>query len=344
MDLVVFENNKPFVIDEFREGRFDYVELASDVAETKFFQFLFGDQIVEKLGQSYPSPRDRHHVPLWMYVCSQLSLRLHGQHSFHSYPLIIRAGGLIDALGPEVARRTVDPDSGDLTLHCAGFNDRNLYPRQTPCDQDFLRKLARDTEPEKLEEWYNRHVVGVYKELGAFDADGLFIADGTYLFVPDNPRYEGSQRLLFDEHNHPVSKKQEQAMTKPQRARCCWRRCYKAVLLLHCDVAGERFVVAGVRVLRVGESEATALWPLSGHVPRRRGFRRDEGAAGGPRLHQRRRNRPAETGPRHRHRDSHPQRHEPPGRRPRIDEAADDLGGIRADASSAAAGSNPSVA
>ncbi len=73
----------------------------------------------------------------------------------------------------------------------------------------------------------------MYKELGAFDADGLFIADGTYLFVPDNPRYEGSQRLLFDEHNHPVSKKQEQEMTKAQRARCRWRRCYKAVLLLH---------------------------------------------------------------------------------------------------------------
>src|SRR6516164_9158264 len=145
MDLVVFQNNKPFVIDEFREGRFDYVELASDVAETKFFQF----------------------------VCGQLSLRLHGQHGFHSYPLIIRAGGLVDALGPEVARRRVDPQSGDLTLECAGFNDRNLYPRQTPCDQDFLRKLARDTEPEQLEEWYNRHVVTVYKELGAFDDDGL---------------------------------------------------------------------------------------------------------------------------------------------------------------------------
>ncbi len=110
MDLVVFENNKPWVIDEFREGRFDYVELASDVAETKFFQFLFGQQIVDKLVQPYPSPRDRHHVPLWMYVCSQLSLRLHGQHSFHSYPLIVRAGGLVDALGPEVARRQVDPE------------------------------------------------------------------------------------------------------------------------------------------------------------------------------------------------------------------------------------------
>jgi hypothetical protein len=262
MDLIVFENNKPFVIDEFREGRFDYVELASDVAETKFFQFLFGQQVVDKLAQHYPSPRDRHHVPLWMYVSSQLSLRLHGQQAFHSYPLIIRAGGLVDALGPEIAQRKVDPQSGNITLKCTGFNKRNLYPRKTPCDQDYLRKLARDTEPDELEEWYNRHVATVYKELGAFHSGGLFIADGTYLFVPDNRRYQGSQRLLFDEHNHPVSKQQEQELTKAQRARCRWRRCYKAVLLLHCDEAGERFVVTGVRLLREKESEATALWPL----------------------------------------------------------------------------------
>ena len=148
MDFVVFENNKAFVIDEFREGRFDYVELASDVAETKFFQFLFGQQIVDKLAEHYPTPRQREHVPMWMYLSSQLSLRLHGQHGFHGYPLIIRAGGLVDALGPEVARREVDPQTGNVKLECAGFNDRNLYPRQTPCDQDFLRKLARDTEPQ----------------------------------------------------------------------------------------------------------------------------------------------------------------------------------------------------
>lgn len=262
MNFVVFENNKPFVIDEFREGRFDYVELASDVAETKFFQFLFGKQIVDKLAANYPTPREREHVPMWMYLSSQLSLRLHGQHSFHSYPLIVRAGGLVDALGPEVARREVDAATGSVKLECAGFNDRNLYPRQTPCDQDFLRKLARDTEPQRLEDWYNRHVAAIYKELDAFDSEGLFIADGTYLFVPDNSRYEDSLRLLFDEHNHPVNKDQEQAMTKAQRARCRWRRCYKAVLLLHCDAVGERFVVAGVRVLKADESEATALWPL----------------------------------------------------------------------------------
>ena len=226
MDLMVFENDKPFVMDEFREGRFDYVELASDVAETKFFQFLFSQEVVAKLAAHYPSPRQRQHVPMWMYLSSQLSLRLHGMHSFHSYPWIIRSGGLIDALGPEVAHRQVDPESGNLEIHCAGFNDRNLYPRQTPCDQDYLRKLARDTGPEELEAWYNRHVAALYGELGAYDDEGLFIADGSYLFVPDNPHYEGSVRLLFDQHNHPVSKQEEQHMTKAQRDRCRWRRCY----------------------------------------------------------------------------------------------------------------------
>lgn len=29
------------------------------------------------------------------------------------------------------------------------------------------------------------------------ETEGLFIGDGTYLFVPDNDSYEGSARLLF---------------------------------------------------------------------------------------------------------------------------------------------------
>jgi hypothetical protein len=50
---------------------------------------------------------------------------------------------LADALGPEVERRKVSPDSRNLTIQGLGFNDRNMDPHQTPCDQDFLRKLAR---------------------------------------------------------------------------------------------------------------------------------------------------------------------------------------------------------
>jgi hypothetical protein len=199
-----------------------------------------------------------------MYLSSQLSLRLHGSHSYHSYPLLIRSGRLIDALGPELARREVDPDNGNLSLWCAGFNDRNLGPRATPCDQDYLRKLAKSTTASELEDWYNRHVASLYHDRDAYEAEGLFVGDGSYLFVPDNNHYEGSKRLWFDEHNHPVSKEHEAKMTPAQRQRCRWRRCYRVVFLLHSDRAGERFVVAGVRTdIEERHRQVKCFWDLT---------------------------------------------------------------------------------
>lgn len=47
-------------------------------------------------------------------------------------------------------RRSLHPDAGDVTLACPGFNDKNDYERQTPCDQDFIRKFASDTETDLL--------------------------------------------------------------------------------------------------------------------------------------------------------------------------------------------------
>jgi len=58
----------------------------------------------------------------------------------------------------------------------------------------------------------------------------VFLGDMSYLsaartrqrglFVPDNDRYEGGERLLFDEHNDPVSRERKEEMTKEQMARC----------------------------------------------------------------------------------------------------------------------------
>jgi hypothetical protein len=41
-----------------------------------------------------------------------------------------------------------------------------------------------------------REVVGIFKQHHAFDAQGIFIGDASYLFVPDNDRYEGSSPIL----------------------------------------------------------------------------------------------------------------------------------------------------
>ncbi len=111
------------------------------------------------------------------------------------------------------------------------------------------------TDAQGLQTWFNREVVGIFKQHHAFDPEGIFIGDATYLFVPDNPRYEGSSRMLFDEHHHPV---EGQKLTLQQRARCTWRRCYKLVSLLHTNRAAE-FFLYGELVLTAGQDHEGPL-------------------------------------------------------------------------------------
>jgi hypothetical protein len=259
MDLVVFEYDQNYVLECFRGGEFDFVDGVSELAETEFFRYIGAKKILGKLAETYPSPREKEEVPLWMYVASNLSMRLHGVHSFHAYPYVIRCGGMLNAFGPQVARKTKHPETGDVTLSCSGFNEKNSYDRQTPCDQDYLRKLARATEPEQLHRWLNRDVMQILKQHKAFDPEGIFLGDASYLFVPDNPNYEYSVRLLFDEHNHPVDSKN---ITAEQRAHCQWRRCYKMVSLVHTNRSGDYFLYAGLAVVAGNKHEGPVLWEL----------------------------------------------------------------------------------
>jgi hypothetical protein len=262
MDLVLFEQNKPLVLRALGEGDFDYIEAASEVFETEFFRFIKGKKILDQLSQSYPSPRKKEEVPLWVYVASNLSMRLHGVHSFNSYPLMVRAGGMLNAFGPRAGRKVSHPDSGDITIVCEGFNKKNHFDRETPCDQDFLRKVAKDTDTEALMKWFCDDVQRVFRNHGVFDEEGIFIGDGSYLFVPDNPNYEGSVRLLFDEHHHPISLEQYKELSDERKLRCQWRRCYKMVTLLHTNRALEFFIFVGVRVVPGNEHECPILYEL----------------------------------------------------------------------------------
>jgi hypothetical protein len=259
MDVVVYEHDQSFVVDSFRGGDFDYVDAVDEVEETQFFRYIGTHKILSKLAESYPSSRAKQEVPTWIYIASNLSMRIHGVHSFHAYPYVVRCGGMLNAFGPEVGHKTVHPETKDVTLRCAGFNDKNTYDRQTPCDQDFLRKLARDTKPDRLEGWFNREVVGILKQHKAFDREGIFMGDASYLFVPDNEDYEGSVKMLFDEHNHPVD---GQKLTAERRARCQWKRCYKLVSLIHTHRDGDFFLYAAVAVVSGKTHECPVLYGL----------------------------------------------------------------------------------
>jgi hypothetical protein len=262
MDLVIFEQNKPLVLEGLEQGEFDYIDAASEVFETEFFRYINAKKILESLAETYPTPRKKEEVPLWFYIASNLSMRLHGAHSFHAFPMIVRAGGMLNAFGPDAGRKVKHPETEDVTLACTGFNNKNHYDRQTPCDQDTLRKLARDTDAEALMGWFGGDVVREFRKRRVFDKEGIFIGDASYLFVPDNPNYEGSDKLLFDKHNHPVSREAYEKMSDAQKTECQWRRCYKMVTLLHTNRSRDFFLFAGLKVVPGKKHECPLFYQL----------------------------------------------------------------------------------
>ena len=271
MDLIAFQYDRSFVLDALRQGEIDCLEHVSEAAEADLFRHLIRRQVVQRLAETYPSPRKKEEVPVWIYLASELSLKLHGAQSYHAFPRILRSGGLIEALGPELGgRKTRHPETGDVTLACPGFNDKNDYGRQTPCDQDFLRKFARDTNVDRLHHWYNRELPRALRSLGLFDPEGLFIGDASYLFVPDNERYEQSDLLWFDEHNHPVDPQAVDLRDKRYQQ----HRCYKLVSLIHVNRTLDFFFVVAARVVSGRRHECPILYDLVEEVVRavHRGF------------------------------------------------------------------------
>lgn len=260
--LVLFERDQRFVIERLREGEVDYIDAISELSETEFFRAIQAKGYLGELADTYPLPRKKEEVPTWFYLSSNLSMRLHGVSAFHAYPYIVRAGGMLNAFGPDLGRKTTHPETGDVTLSCNGFNEKNEYDRQTPCDQDYLRKVSKDTNPDKLHAWFNRDIGRLFKKHKLFDPRGCFIGDGTYLFVPDNEKYEKSARMLFDENEHPVEKAALEKMSPQAAARCRWRRCYKLVSLLYVDPSRTFWLRAGIRVVPGNDHECPVLYQL----------------------------------------------------------------------------------
>jgi hypothetical protein len=262
MDFMLFQENRPFILESYCQGDFDYIDSAGEVFETDFFRFIKAKEILRELSESYPTPRKKEDVPLWFYVASNLSMRLHGVHSFNAFPLLVRCGGMLNAFGPKAGRKVTHPDTGDVTITCEGFNKKNHYDREAPCDQDFLRKMSKDTDAEALMRWFCDDVVRVFRRRRAFDKEGIFIGDASYLFVPDNPNYEGSVKLLFDDNDHPITGQEYKEMTDEQKIRCRRRRCYKMVTLLHTNPTLDFFLFVAVKVVSGKDHESPVLYEL----------------------------------------------------------------------------------
>jgi hypothetical protein len=257
MNLSFVEHQPQKVLQAFRRGEFDNIEVISQADERDFFERCFQERILETLAQSMPTARKKQEVPRWFILAACLSLKLHQENSFLALERVVRCGGLLSALPPDLATKHLDEQTRQWALHCQGFNQKNHFDRATPCDQDTLRKALKDVPAQQWLEWFNGPVQEAFQSYGYFDPEGIFIGDGSYLFVPDNPAYQGSVVMWFDEHNHPVN---YQELTPEERQRAHRERCYKWVSLLH--LRRGAYVYAGAVILPGNAHEVQPLYGL----------------------------------------------------------------------------------
>jgi len=245
------------VLEAFRRGEFDQLEIIGQADEKEFFELCFKEKILDALAQTMPTDRKKEEVPRWFVLAANLSLKLHLENSFYAFERVVRCGGLLSALPPEIASKHLEPTTQQILSECRGFNDKNHYDRTTPCDQDFLRKFVKDVTAQEWSAWFNAPVQRTFQAYGFFDPRGIFIGDGSYLFVPDNPDYEGSVVMWFDEHNHPV---EYEKLSAQERKKAHRERCYKLVSLLH--LRGDCYVYAALAVVPGNAHECPVLYRL----------------------------------------------------------------------------------
>src|SRR5438046_10761464 len=106
MDWVAFENDRKFVLEGLRHGEVDYVEHVSEATEADLFRHLVSRDVLSRLAKTYPTPREKEEVPIWLYLASQISLKLHDA-AYNDFPYVLRSGGLNADLGPIVGLKAV---------------------------------------------------------------------------------------------------------------------------------------------------------------------------------------------------------------------------------------------
>ena len=103
MNLTFIEYQPQKVLAAFRQGEFDGLEVIGQADERDFFQRCFQERLLVRLAASMPTARKKEEVPRWFILAANLSLKLHQENSFLAFERVVRCGGLLAALPPDLA-------------------------------------------------------------------------------------------------------------------------------------------------------------------------------------------------------------------------------------------------
>lgn len=227
---IIYEENRIKVLNDLKDGRLDYLDLADWTFQDRFFAFLLGLRFFEICGASYPTARNKEEVPLWFLLACKVQMKLHTTSAFTQLPGILRSGAVLSRV-----KFNIGGDDG-------GFNNKNRKQRSSAIHHDTARKFFKDTDPLKLRNWHNSDVQRFIRTNRGFDKHGIFLLDQTHIVVPENDNYKDAVRMPVDEHGQLIDMSK---MTEEQKKAVKYHPCYALSELLHIGRDEHSFIFAG---------------------------------------------------------------------------------------------------
>ena len=72
MNLEIIEHHPKWVLEAFRRGEFDGLEVVGEADERAFFELAIKEKMLERLAQSMPTARVKEEVPRWFILGTTL--------------------------------------------------------------------------------------------------------------------------------------------------------------------------------------------------------------------------------------------------------------------------------
>jgi hypothetical protein len=131
--------------------------------------------------RAFPDPRKNLEIPIDALLLPQILQRLNNEHSLLLAPYMLNSAELITKLGY------------NASVMNAGFNDRNVYPREAPFHGETLKHVLKETKADALIKWFNENWLSLWRE-HAPGRTHQYILDGMKIEVPAHlwKQYQGA--------------------------------------------------------------------------------------------------------------------------------------------------------